>query len=158
MWKPRHKSTQPVAVSAAEQIARYHHLVEILPASLTSKAHAAAFSGLSTDQRTELLERLRPLVPEAERATISEDPDTLATIVGTAEPRDTMMRTEIAADVADGFLHSAPVVAYFTDGVGSISIDEQPPWVSELAHHESVPIDAGNTNHQAKIDFRLTGW
>jgi hypothetical protein len=158
MWKSRHKGQQPVAVSGAEQVARYNHLVELLPAALTLKAHAAAFSGLSADQRMELLERLRPLVPEVQRAPTSEEADTLATIVGASEPRDTMMRTELAADVAYGFLHSTPVVAYFTDGVGSISIDAQPTWVSELARHESAPIDAGNANHQGKIDFKLTGW
>lgn len=158
MWKSRSKSQHPVVISTAEQVARYDYLVEILPASLSFKAHAAAFSGLSTDQRTELLKLLRPLMPEADRAAVAEEPETLAMIVGAAEPRDTMMRTELAADIAYRFLHSPPVAAYFTDGAGSVSIDQQPPWVSELAHHESAPIDAGNTNPQAGIDFKLTGW
>src|SRR4051794_8280791 len=157
MWKFRDKSHQAAAVPEAVELARYIHLVELLPSSVILKAHSAAFSDLSSDQRVELIERLKSLVPESDHSVISSDPDTLATIVGEPEPRDAMMRTELAGTVASLFIHSAPVAAYFTVGVGSVSIDEQPPWVSELAHHESAPVDAGNVNHRSGIDFKLWG-
>ena len=157
MWKSSHKGRQMPDVSEAEQIARYNHLVEMLPRDVTGKAHAEAFAELSVDQRTELLDRLRPLVPEAERDAASDEPDALATLVRDAEPHDAMMRTGIAGVVASGFVHSAPVVAYFTVGVGSVTIDDQPPWVSELAHHESAPKDAGTTSHQPQPEYRVLG-
>jgi hypothetical protein len=106
------------------------------------------------DQRTELLDRLRPVVPDADHDAIAEDPGALAMLVRDAEPRDAMMGTALAGVIAARFLQSTPVVAYFTDGAGSVTIDEQPQWVSELAHHESVPIDAGTKSHQSGIDFR----
>lgn len=68
-----------------------------------------------------------------------------------------MMQTGIAGFVAARFVDSVPVAAYFTVGVGSVSIDDQPPWVSELAHHESVPKDAGTTSHQPQPEFRILG-
>lgn len=157
MRKSNHKGRQMPAVPEVEQIARYNRLVEMLPPSISVKAHAEAFGLLSVDQRTELLDRLRPLVPEAERDAASDEPDALATLVRDAEPRDAMMRTGIAGVVASGFVHSAPVAAYFTVGVGSVTIDDQPPWVSELAHHESVPKDAGTTSHQPQPDWGIWG-
>lgn len=155
MWRSKHNSQEVAAVPEGVQVARYLHLIGLLPGSVSLKAHAAAFTDLSADQRIELLERLRGFVPEVERAAISEEPDMLATLVGHDEPRDAMMSTEFAGVVASRFVQSAPVAAYFTVGAGSVTIDEQPPWVSELAHHESVPIDAGNLNHQAGIDFKV---
>jgi len=152
-----HKGRHTPIVSETEQIARYNHLVEMLPRDVSFKAHAQAFAELSVDERTELLDRLRPLVAEAERDAALDEPDVLATLVRDAEPRDAMMRTGVAGVVASRFVHSAPVAAYFTVGVGSVTIDDQPPWVSELAHHELAPKDAGTTSHQPQPDFRVLG-
>jgi hypothetical protein len=156
MRKTRHMSP-PAAVSEAVLVARYLHLVELLPGSVILKAHHAAFTDLSMEQRTELAAALKTVGQESEHPDIADDPATLATLVGDAAPRDAMMRTELAGVVAPLFIHSAPVAAYFTVGVGSVTIDEQPPWVSELAHHESAPVDAGNVNHHAGIDFKIWG-
>ena len=65
----------------------------MLPRDVSFKAHAQAFAELSVDERTELLDRLRPLVAEAERDAALDEPDVLATLVRDAEPRDAMMRT-----------------------------------------------------------------
>jgi hypothetical protein len=155
MWKSKHHIEEVAPVPDAEQIARYMHLVELLPASVTMKAHAAAFTDLSVDQRAGLLESLRPSVPDVEVSASSEQPEILATLVGDVERRDAMMRTGLAAVVASRFVRSAPVAAYFTVGVGSVTVDDQPPWVSELAHHESVPIDVASVNHHSGIDFKV---
>jgi len=154
MRRSHRHDQQPPAVTDAEQIARYLHLVRTLPESVVVKAHAAAFTALSVDQRTELLDSLRPLASEADGAATSEHPDALALLVRDPRPRDQLMRTDLAGAVARQFVESGPVAAYFTVGLGSVTIDEQPPWVNELAHHESAPIDAGNLNHRAGIDFR----
>lgn len=155
MRKPNHRGRQVPAVPEAVQIARYIHLIELLPGIVTLKAHAEAFTELSVNQRTELLDRLRPFAPETERDAASEGPDVLATLVRDAEPRDAMMHSAIAGLVASQFVHSAPVAAYFTVGVGSVTIDDQPPWVSELAQHESVPKDAGTMNHYTGPDLGI---
>ena len=52
-----------------------------------------------------------------------------------------------AAVLAAAFVGSPPVVAYFTTGTGSVSIDQQPPWLHALAGHETAPIDAGRASH-----------
>ena len=159
MLKSRHSKQQVPAVSDAEYIARYRHLVELLPDGVSLKAHAAAVAGLSSDQATTLLDQLRRSASaDEERNATSEAPDVLTMLVHDAGLRDEMMRTEVAALVASQFVHSAPVAAYFSGGLGSLTIETQPAWVNALANHETSPIDAGNLNHEGHIDHKLWGW
>ena len=155
MKKSVHNGRRTPAVPEAEQIARYRYLVDTLPLSVTLKAHAEAFTDLSADQRAELLDRLRAFVPQSELDAASDEPDALATVVRDAEPRDAMMRASVAGVVAARFVHSAPVVAYFTVGVGSVTIDDEPPWVSEMVDHDSAPLDGGTMHHSKGMG---SGW
>ena len=144
------RKRQVNAVSDDEQIARYVHLLDTLPSSVIEKAHAAAFADLSVDQRAEVCGRLRSFLPEGGAA--DPQPDVLASLVRDAGPREAMMSTAVAGVVASHFVPSAAVVAYFTVGAGSVMIDEQPPWVSELADHDSAPIDGGTVNHRKGVN------
>jgi hypothetical protein len=135
------------AVPEDELITRYGYLLSVLPQAVADRAHVAAFGGLSSTQREGLLEEVAPLLPDAWRATTTEDPAALATLMRDVLPRDAMQRSGIGGDVARRFIASAPVSAYFAVGVGSVTIDHQPLWVQELIHHESNPIDAGTMHH-----------
>lgn len=75
------------AVTEEEQIARYVYLLNTLPASVIESAHAAAFKDLSTTQRREMFEQLRPFMSDAERTASPEDPHVLATLFRRAEER-----------------------------------------------------------------------
>jgi hypothetical protein len=135
------------AVSEDEWIIRYGYLLSVLPQPVADRAHLAAFGGLSLTQREGLLEEIAPLLPDAWRAATSEDPEALATLMRDVLPRDAMQRSGIGGEVARRFIASAPVLAYFAVGVGSVTIDQQPLWVQELIHHESNPLDAGTMHH-----------
>ena len=139
---------QRQAVSEDELITRYGYLLSVLPLAIADRAHVAAFTELSPTQREGLLEEVAPVLPDAWRATTSEDPEALAMLMRDVLPRDAMMHSGIGGEVARRFIASEPVRAYFAVGVGSVTIDQQPLWVQELIHHESNPIDAGTRHHR----------
>ena len=139
------------AVPEDEWITRYGYLISVLPRAVADRAHVEAFGALSTTQREGLVEEIAPVLPEAWRAATSEDPESLATLMRDVLPRDAMLHSAIGGAVADRFIASAPVRAYFAVGVGSVSIDQQPRWVQELIHHVSNPIDAGNMHHRKGV-------
>ena len=158
---------KPRPVPEEEQTARYVYLLDALPSSVIERAHAAAFGELSQEQRQELLGILRPFLSDAEDAAASEDPDALARLVGRAEqrrvdaneadpsdayPRDAIIRSGIGTIVASRFVLSGAVAKYFTAGAGSVTIDEQPPWVGELIDHESAPVDGGTMHHRRGVN------
>jgi hypothetical protein len=136
------------AVSEDEWFTRYGYLLSVLPQPVSDRAHISAFGELSPTQREGLLEEVAPLLPDAWRGVISEDPEGLATLMRDVLPRDAMLHSGIGEEVARRFIASGPVRAYFAVGVGSVSIDQQPLWVQELIHHESNPMDAGTMHHR----------
>lgn len=140
-------------VPKEEQVARYLFLLDTLPRSVIDRAHAVAFAELSAAARAEVLERLSPLLPDAERYAASDDPETLAALVRDPQSRDALVHSGIAGTVAVPFVLSAPVAGYFAVGVGSVDIDHQPLWVQELVDHDSNPIDAGTVNHRRGVNF-----
>lgn len=145
MRNAKHKR-QPV--SHDDLITRYGYLLSVIPRGVADHAHVEVFSQLSQSQREGLLEEVSPVLPEAWRATTSEDPQALATLMRDVLPRDAMLHSDIGEAVATRFIASAPVAAYFAAGAGSVSIDQQPAWVQALIDHESNPIDAGTMHHR----------
>jgi len=135
-----------------ELIRRYGYLLSVLPRGIADRAHVAVFEELSPTQREGLLQEVGPVLPDAWRAGISEDPEALATLMRDVLPRDAMLHSGIGGAVASRFIASAPVVAYFAVGVGSVTIDQQPPWVQDLIHHESSSIDAGTMHHRKGVN------
>jgi hypothetical protein len=140
------------AISEDEQIARYAYVLGNVPASVADKAYAAAFSRLSTSQRQDLVGGLGSQVPDAAQEAASVDPDAFAVLMRDLRSRDALVGLEGAAALAAAFVASPPIAAYFTAGAGSLTIDQQPPWVHELAGHETAPIDGGRTSHGRGAD------
>ncbi|GAA1983227.1 hypothetical protein [Microbacterium pumilum] len=149
MTKAQHKRQ---ALSQDDLITRYGYLLSVIPRGVADHAHVEVFGELSRTQREGLLEEVVPLLPEAWGAATSEDPQTLAALMRDVLPRDAMLHSEIGGAVANRFIASAPVAAYFTAGAGSVSIDQQPAWVQALIDHESNPIDAGNMHHRKGVN------
>lgn len=144
-----------------EQIAHYIYLLDVLPGSIVEAAHITVFGGLPAAQREDLLEQLRPFLSDDERESASADPDVLAGFIRSAEvrrtaadaapvadPRAAMTRAGVLGSVASAFLTVHGVRSYFSVGVGSVAIDDQPLWVQELVGHESAPIDAGRMHQR----------
>ncbi len=63
------------------------------------------------------------------------------------------MRIDGIGAFAAEFAASAPIVAYFTSGAGSVTVDHQPLWVQKLAGHETAPIDAGRRDRRHEPNF-----
>jgi hypothetical protein len=139
-------------ISEDEQIARYRHLLDVLPRTVVESAHVEAFAELSAAQRDEALTGFRPPLSEIERDIVSEDREAFVALLRNAEPRDAMMHTGVAGTVASQFVGSAPVAAYFAFGGGSVTIDHQPLWIQELVDHESAPLDAGTMHHRHGVN------
>lgn len=131
------------SISPEEQSARYGFLLDELPRSVIRSAHAEAFAALSPAQRRELLALVSASLAEDARDAACDEPDVLAALV---EGTD-MTTSMLAGVIASAFIVSGPVQAYYTTGAGSVVIDEQPPWVTELVHHQSALIDAGKGRH-----------
>ncbi|SDH30453.1 hypothetical protein SAMN04489810_2732 [Microbacterium pygmaeum] len=120
----------------------------MLPSSIVEAAHITVFGGLAAAQCEDLLEQLRPFLPDDERESASAEPDVLAGFIRSAEvrrtaadaapvadPRAAMTRAGVLGPVASAFLTVDGVRSYFSVGVGSVAIDEQPLWVQELVGH-----------------------
>ncbi|MEV4686895.1 hypothetical protein [Microbacterium sp. LWH3-1.2] len=135
-------------ITADEQIARYAYVLGNVPASVADKAYAAAFSGLSATQREEIVGQLRAELPDEPDAAASVDPGAFARLMRDLLARDALVRIRDGAVIAAAFVASTPVVAYFTTGAGSVTMDQQPPWIHELAGHETAPVDGGRTHHR----------
>jgi hypothetical protein len=85
-------ATGAAAPSADEQaIARYRYMLQTAPPQTLEQAHAEAFSKLSPQQRTLLLQQLSAEMPEAERSAaggmLRDDPQSLARLATRAEVR-----------------------------------------------------------------------
>jgi hypothetical protein len=129
------KRSQRKAPDVSEEVAisRYDHLLDILPATILRTGHAAIFGDLPPEQRRELNEAMAS----------ADDPDAL---------RNALTRQGVLEQVARQFPMTDAVRVYFSSGAGSVSIDSQPPWIGELANHESAPIDAGRMHHRKGVN------
>ncbi len=136
------------AISVDEQIGRYAYLLGNIPANVADKAYAAAFARLSASQRHELVGQLRSQLPDAPQEPASDDPEAFAVFMRDLRSRNALVRVSDVGIFAVEFVSSPPILAYFTAGVGSVTIDQQPLWVQELADHETAPIDAGRMHHR----------
>ena len=139
------------AISAEERIARYAYVLGTVPVSVADRAYAAAFAPLSPEQREDVLSQLQAELAGVREVPASADPVEFAVLMRDLLLRDAIVRTRDCDALADAFVHSPPVVAYFTSGTGSLAMDHQPPWIHELAGHETAPIDAGRKNHRPGI-------
>ena len=144
------------AISEDEQIGRYAYVLGNVPANVADKAYAAAFARLSAPQRQEILGQLRSEFPVEPQVPASDDPEAFAVLMRDLRSRDALVRVSGVRTFAAEFVASPPIVAYFTAGVGSVTIDQQPLWVQELAGHEAALNDAGRMNHGHQ--GIITGW
>ena len=134
-------------ISEDEQIGRYAYALGNVPASIADRAYAAAFAQLSMQQRQGILEQLREQLLIERQMTASDDPEAFAVLMRDLYAREALVRVGGIGAFAAEFAASAPIVAYFTSGAGSVTVDHQPLWVQELAGHETAPIDAGQRDH-----------
>jgi hypothetical protein len=140
------------AISEDEQIGRYAYALGNVPASVADKAYAAAFARLSAAQRQEIVSQLHSQLPDVPEQPASDDPEAFAVFMRGLSSRDALVRVSGIGTFAAEFVASPPIVAYFTAGTGSVTIDQQPLWVQELAGHETAPIDAGRMHHRRSVD------
>lgn len=136
------------AISAEEQIARYAYVLGSVPASVADRAFAFAFAKLTVAQRRDVIDQLREAVPQALDPWALDSPEAFGLFMRSLYARSALVGIRGASTLAAEFVASPPVVAYFTVGVGSVSIDRHPPWVHDLARHETAPIDGGTTHHR----------
>jgi len=140
------------SISEDEQIARYAYLLGNVPESVADKAFAAAFARLPAAQRRDIVDELRLQLPVEPPDAASGDPEAFAVLMRGLHARDALVRARGAAAVAAEFVASPPIAAYYTAGVGSVTIEHQPLWVQELAGHETAPIDGGRMHHRHGVD------
>jgi hypothetical protein len=141
------------AISEDERIGRYAYVLGNVPASIADRAYAAAFARLSAAQREDIVGQLRSQLPVPPQEPASYDPEAFAVLMRDLHSRDALVRVSGVGAFADEFVTSPPIIAYFTAGAGSVTIDQQPPWVHEVAGHETAPIDAGRMHHRHGVNF-----
>lgn len=140
------------AISEDEQIARYAYVLGNVPASVADRAYAAAFARLPAAQRQQIVGQLPSVSPVTAQEPASDDPEAFAVLMRDLRSRDALVRVSGVGAFAAEFVASPPIVAYFTAGAGSVTIDQQPLWVQELADHETAPIDAGRMHHRKGVN------
>ena len=140
------------AISEDEQIARYAYLLGNVPESVADKAYATAFARLSGVQRQVIVSEVRSQSPVAPQEPAPEDPEAFAVLMRDLHSRDALVRVSGAGAFASEFVVSPPILAYFTVGAGSVTIDQQPLWVQELVGHETAPIDGGRMHHRQGVN------
>lgn len=132
-----------------EQVSRYRYLVDVLPASVLDRAHAAALDTLPPEQRDRILAQAPPVDSDTAERDAASAPEALAALLRDTNADDPAPG---AAAAAASVVGSPPVVAYFATGAGSVDIDQQPPWVQDLAGHDGAPLDSATTRRRA-LDF-----
>ncbi|WP_345800311.1 hypothetical protein AAIB33_12635 [Microbacterium sp. AZCO] len=140
------------AITREEQIARYAYVLGAVPASVADRGYAAAFARLPEGQREGIVAELRSEMPVPAEASTPADPEAFALFMRDLHARSALVRIPHAGTLAAEFIASPPIVHYFSSGVGSVSIDQHPPWLHELAGHETAPIDAGRINHRKGVN------
>lgn len=146
----KHRAASPI--SADELLWRYAYVLGNVPTSIADKAYAAAYGRMPPAERERLVDELLAMLSGTDAAPAAADPEAFALFMRNLAARDAFVRAPSAGILAAAFITSAPVVAYFTTGIGSVSIDQHPPWIHELAGHETAPIDAGG-NHPKGVTF-----
>lgn len=141
------------AISEDDQIGRYAYALGHIPANIADKAYASAFSRLPLMHRQEILSELGSQLEVEHQGPLSDDPEAFAVVMRDLRSRDALVRVSGAGAFAAAFVASPPVVAYFTTGAGSVTMDQQPLWVQELAGHETAPIDAGRMDDRHRPNF-----
>lgn len=131
------------AIDEDEQIARYAYVLGTIPDSVADRAYASAFSRLPPDDRLDIVRQLHAQMPGAEGDVLCESPEAFARLMRSLHARYAFVGVSGAARLAVEFVASPPTVAYFTVGLGSVSIDQHPPWIHDLARHETAPLQAG---------------
>lgn len=140
------------SISSDEQLARYAYVLGNVPASVADKAYAAAYAQMSAAQRDALLGELRSQLPDGPDAASPVDAQAFAAHMRDLHWRSALVGVDSAHILADEFVHSPPIVAYFTVGAGSVTIDQHPPWIHEMAGHETAPIDSGRMHHRQGVN------
>lgn len=135
------------AISNEEKIARYAHVMGDVPWSIADRAYTEAFARLPERARRELVADLRAHLPTESQIPPTETPDDFARLMRDLHARSALVTCRHAGDVALAFVMSRTVAAFYRSGAGSLSIDRQPPWVHDLAEHETAPIDGGTTHN-----------
>ncbi|MFS0866408.1 hypothetical protein AB3M83_03615 [Microbacterium sp. 179-B 1A2 NHS] len=135
-------------ISDDEQIARYAYILGNVPSGVADRAYAAAFARLPAPERHRLLAELGAQLPVEQQDPDADDPERFAARMRNLHARSALVTCRSAPVLSAAFVSSPPVAAYFTSGVGSVSIDQQPPWVHELVGHETAPIDGGRMHHR----------
>lgn len=133
-------------ISEDEQIARYAYVLGNVPTAVADRAYEAAFQRLTRAQQEQIISGLRDRLPVSGDGAVLPDSGTFAALMRNLHARHAIVTAPGAAALATAFVASPPIVAYFTTGAGSVGIDEHPPWLHELAGHETAPRDAGWPN------------
>lgn len=71
----------------AQAVARYRYMLQTAPPETLEQAHTEAFARLTPEQRRLALQQLANVVPENERASLQDDPQSLARAATRAEVR-----------------------------------------------------------------------
>jgi hypothetical protein len=71
----------------AQAVARYRYMLQTAPPEQIEQAHAEAFARLTPEQRRLALEQVSTVLPENERAGLTDDPQSLARAATRAEVR-----------------------------------------------------------------------
>lgn len=142
------KQRSPRPISDDEQLARYAHVLGNVPSSVADKAFAAAFAQLPEPQRRTVLDELREQLPAPTEAANDLDPESFAVNMRDLHWRSALARIASAPLIAAEFVRSRPIVDFFRVGAGSVTMDHQPPWVHDLAGHETAPLDGGTMHHR----------
>jgi hypothetical protein len=142
----------PPVISDDELIARYAYVLGNVPTSVADQAYAAAFTRLGSTNRQDIVRELGALLPVAPHERVADDPEAFAVLMRDLFARDALVRIRGAGTIAAEFIASPSIVAYFTVGAGSVTIDQQPPWIHHLAGHETAPIDGGRMQHRRGVN------
>ncbi|MEU1973291.1 hypothetical protein ABZ477_16685 [Microbacterium sp. NPDC019599] len=110
----RHKDRHE-PITDDEWIARYFYLLDRLPGDVIEKGHASVLKAVPDEKRAALLEMLRSSLPREERGATSDDPKSLATLMGRANARR-LERADRSTDAVETDIESnAPAAARGAD-------------------------------------------
>lgn len=89
--QPRMNPNAPGTTSSAnpdaQAVARYRYMLQTAPPETLEQAHTEAFARLTPEQRRLALQQLANVVPENERDTLQDDPQSMARAATRAEVR-----------------------------------------------------------------------
>jgi hypothetical protein len=127
----------PTAPGAAceQAIARYLHLLRTAPPAAIESVHTEAFRALTAAQRGALLERLRDLLPPAERALavpVNGTPVGLARLITRAETRQPGTLARLFGSAAVGATGAAAGLLGAIAGAVAVSALAA-PWLAQTA-------------------------